>query len=65
MIEYNVCKYLIEKSGTKHPAEISAFIQLYADYFRMIARQNSYRVDRNFVAEVPPELEDFVNANKN
>lgn len=65
MMDYNVVKYLIKKSGSSHPAEISAYVQMYADYFRMLARQNSYDVSRNFIAEVPPELEDFVDSNPN
>jgi len=65
MIDLNVIRYLVEKSGHQHPALIAAFVQQYADYLRMIARRNSYSVDRNFVAEVPPELENFVNAHQN
>lgn len=62
-MDYNVIKYLVKKSGAKHPAEIAAYVQIYADYFRMLARKNSYSVNRNFIAEVPPELENFINAN--
>ena len=60
-MDESVKKYLIKKSGEKHPARIADFIQQYADYFRRQARLEAYSVERDFIAEVPPELEDFTN----
>lgn len=59
-MEENVKRYLVKKSGHTHPALIAAYVQLYADYFRKIARDASYSLNRTFTAEVPPELENFV-----
>lgn len=59
MIDERVKNYLIRKSGEEHPALVAQFVQVYADYFRKLARENAYAVSRNFVAEVPPELENF------
>lgn len=56
----NVRKYLIKKSGQTHPTLIADYVQLWADYFRKEARIEAYKVGRNFKAEVPPELEGFV-----
>lgn len=65
-MDENVKKYLVKKSGHTHPALIAAYVQVYADYFRKLAREASYSVGRNFSAEVPPELEQFVaDADKN
>lgn len=64
MIDEKVKSYLIRKSGVTHPALLAEYVQRYADYFRDMARRNAYNVNRNFVAEVPPELIEFANADK-
>lgn len=61
-MDENVKRYLMKKSGSTHPVHIADYVQIYADYFRKVARQNSYSVERSFTAEVPPELESFINA---
>lgn len=64
MMDDKVIKYLIKKSGESHPVLIANYVQQYADHFRKLARISAYDVSRGFTAEVPPELEDFINGDK-
>ena len=59
-MEKQIYHYLIKKSGKKHPTEIAQFVQRIADEFKEIARREAYSVGRTFHAEVPPELENFI-----
>lgn len=60
-IDKNIITYLKKKSGTNNKALQYQFAQAIADYFRKESNRDVMDRKRTFVAEVPPELEDFVN----
>ena len=53
-----IIKYLKEKSRTNNKAAQYQFVLKIADWFRKESQQ-SIEMKRNFVAEVPPELDNF------
>lgn len=59
MIDPKVISYLRKKSGTDNKALQYQYVLSLADYFRKES-QNAIQVGRTFKAEVPPELEEFV-----
>lgn len=58
-MDANTIKYLRKKSGSDNPAVQYQFVLKIADWFKKQAQQ-SVKVGRNFVAEVPPELDNFI-----
>lgn len=58
-MDANTIKYLKKKSGTDNKALQYQFVLKIADWFRKES-QNASTVGRTFSAEVPPELEEFV-----
>lgn len=59
MIDPKVISYLRKKSGTDNKALQYQYVLSLADYFRKES-QSAIQVGRTFSAEVPPELEEFV-----
>ena len=59
MIDPKVAAYIRKKSGTDNKALQYQYALRIADHFRKES-QNAIQVDRSFSAEVPPELEGFV-----
>jgi hypothetical protein len=58
-MDTNTIKYLRKKAGSDNPAVQYQFVLKIADWFRKES-QRSIKVGRNFVAEVPPELDNFI-----
>jgi len=58
-MDSNTIKYLRKKSGSNNPAVQYQFVLKIADYFKKESQRAS-QVGRTFIAEVPPELETFV-----
>lgn len=59
MIDQKVIAYLRKKSGTDNKALQYQYVLKIADEFKKES-QNAIQVGRTFTAEVPPELEEFV-----
>lgn len=59
-IDKRIVTYLQKKSGTDNKALQYQFVQSIADYFKRESNRDVMAGKRTFVAEVPPELESFV-----
>ena len=59
MLDPKVISYIKKKSGTDNKALQYQYALKIADHFRRES-QNAIQVGRTFSAEVPPELEEFV-----
>jgi hypothetical protein len=58
-MDANTIRYLKKKSGSDNKATQYEFVLKIADWFRKESQQ-SIKVGRNFIAEVPPELDNFI-----
>ena len=58
-MDSNTIKYLRKKSDSNNPTVQYQFVLKIANYFKKESQKAS-QVGRTFIAEVPPELETFV-----
>jgi hypothetical protein len=58
-MDSEVVRYLCKKSGSDNPAARYQYVLKIADWFKKES-QIASKVDRNFIAEVPHELIDFI-----